>query len=182
MDKIDRVIRTNLILTLMLVFSSFLILGFMTFILYKYLFYVIPFQGIGIFSWVVLSLVILIFFILLLWICVDFIKFVTNKNVLTKRQLDKFAKRKNKFKIKDYWIGVKTFVGFFDFFVFSVYMGMLLNNPIWFFKFMKVIISASLDYRKKGYRNLYGWRKVLLEKEKDYHFYPFVFPLNKKKR
>ncbi len=132
----------------------------------------------------ILMIIILILILLILWqMSWKSYKFSLRKDVFNGKEYDKFLKKKNRFRDKKYLRGTVSFYkDFWSFFLFSLIFGIFwMGRPFWLFSSLKRVIQDSLGYRKKGRASWYVWRKVFVEKEKDYLYYPFVLPLNKNK-
>jgi len=54
-------------------------------------------------------------------------------------------------------------------------------RPMWLYQNLREIVRKVSDYKKSGNGQMFGWRKLLDEKDMDYIYYPFVLPLNKNK-
>ncbi len=151
-----------------------------------------PFSGEYIVIWAILGLAFVLLALNFAVIDKIYLKFIWNKDVLTvkefekmEKELDSYAKKGKQFTPKNYYKGLQTFFGFFEFAIFTLYLAFYLSRFFWFFKTLKYARKEFLVLRKYGKKKneiVYGFRRFFDEKSKDYLYQPFVIPIIKKSK
>ncbi len=151
-----------------------------------------PFSGEGLIAWGIVGLAFVLLVLNFAVIDRAYLKFIWNKDILTVREfekmekeLDSYAKKGKQFTPKNYYMGLQTFFGFFEFAIFTWYLSFHLSRFFWFFKTLKYARKEFLflrKYEKKKSEIVYGFRSLFDEKSKDYFYQPFVIPIIKRSK